>query len=141
MTQSAPFPEALEELVSQLSYRPGWRFRLVEEDRGQGSMGLTLIITTLGYNSYHPERGESYAVNHHMIVPAASYNRQSWQNWILEQLLLVERHEACEFLKIGGRRPYAPHHGPGNDPYLVFTHGEERDRRTMYTGEVLGEGR
>lgn len=137
MTQTAPYPTTLAELVNQLEYRPGWSFALKYRDRGQGSKGLTLEILTQGYDSYHPERGENYHVYHYMIVPAASYNRQSWQNWLLEQILLVERHEACEFMKIDGKRPYAPHHGPGNDPYLVFTHGTDEDKRTMYTGKTL----
>ena len=135
--QEAPYPDALKDLIDALEYRPGWTFSLDTIDRGQGSMGLTLIITTKGYDSYHPEDGERYRVRHYMIVPAASYNRASWQRWLLDQCLLVERHEACEFFKIDGKRPYAPHHGPGNDPYIIFTHGSDVDKRTMYTGEVL----
>ena len=48
----------------------------------------------------------------------------------------VERHEACEFFQIDGERPYAPHHGPGNDPYIVFDHGTDEDVRTSFRGEV-----
>ena len=136
-SQSAPYPLLLQELVDSLQYRPGWTCRLLEVDRGQGSVGLTLVITTLGYNSNHPENGQTYRVNHYMIVPSAAFNRQSWQRWLLEQFLLVERHEACEFFKINGERPYAPHHGPGNDPYIVFELGTEEEARTLFTGEVV----
>lgn len=134
--QTAPFPKELLDLVTDCKYRPGWSIELTELDRGQESAGLTLIITTRGYDSYHPEDGESYRVNHYMPVPPAAYNKQSWQRWLFEQFLLVERHEACEFFKIEGKRPYAPHHGPGNDPYIVFERGTDEDARTMYTGEV-----
>ncbi len=106
-------------------------------DRGQGSQGLTLKILTKGYDSYHPEDGENYRVWHYMPVPPAAYDERSWRRWLFEQFLLVERHEACEFFRIGKKRPYAPHHGPGNDPYIVFEHGTAQDTRTMYTGEVL----
>lgn len=137
--QRAPYPEILESLVQRLKYRPGWTCRLDTVDRGQGSEGLTLIITTRGLDSYHPSRGETYRVNHFMLVPPAAYDERSWRRWLLEQFLLVERHECCEFFRIDGERPYAPHHGPGNDPYTIFDHGTDVDKRTMYTGEVLPE--
>lgn len=139
MSQEAPYPVILEELVSELTYRPGWKFRLVHKDRGQGSEGLTLEITTLGYDGYHPDLGEYYRVHHYMLVPPASYNRRSWQHWLFEQLLLVERHECMEFFQIGGQRPYPPAHGPGNDPYLVLDYGTDTDRRTRFTGDVNPE--
>jgi hypothetical protein len=41
-----------------------------------------------------------------------------------------------EFFRIGGKPVYPPAHGPGNDPYLVLTYGEDLDRRTRFTGEV-----
>ena len=139
--QRAPYPDELEDLVRRWKYRPGWTFVLADDyDRGQGSIGLTLIITTKGYNSYHPEQGETYRVAHLMPVPPASYNRQSWRRWLLEQCLLVERHEACEFSEIDGEgKPYAPNHGPGNDPYIVFDLTTETDRRTSFRGELNPE--
>lgn len=133
--QVAPYPTALASLVDRLEYR-GWAFNLVDKDRGQGSEGLTLVITTLGTDSYHPEHGNTYRVNHFMLVPPAAYNEVSWRRWLFEQCLLVERHECCEFFKVDGKRPYAPHHGPGNDPYVVFERGTDLEARTMYTGEV-----
>jgi hypothetical protein len=143
MSQAAPYPDALEYLVRRLSYRPGWMFNLAHIDRGQESRGLTLVITTLGYNSYHPEDGESYRVNHYMPVPPAAYDIRSWQRWLLDQLLLVERHEAMEFFAIHDSpesehkvRPYAPSHGPGNDPYLVREVGTETDQRTSFRGQL-----
>lgn len=136
LKQEAPFPELLAGLVDRLVYRPNWRFRLANHDRGQGSEGLTLIIVTHGYDSYNPKNGETYRVQHFMPVPPASYNEQSWRRWLFDQCLLVERHECCEFFKIDGKRPYAPHHGPGNDPYVVFERGTDEEARTMYTGEV-----
>lgn len=134
--QVSPFPYILRELVESLTYRPGWKFKLSHVDRGQGSNGLTLSVITLGYNTYHIDYGETYSVIHYMPVPPASYNRQSWQRWLLDQILSIERHEACEFFQIGDERPYGPHHGPGNDPYIVFDHGTDEDRRTSFKGEV-----
>lgn len=136
--QKAKFPTVLANLVRSCRYRPGWTVRLYSNlDRGQGSEGMTLVITTTGYDSYNPELGQNYRVNHYMPVPPAAYNEKNWRRWLFEQFVLVERHEAMEFFVINKRRPYAPHHGPGNDPYNVFDHGEAVDTKTMYTGEVL----
>ena len=143
MRQAAPYPDLLAALVRRLHYRPGWTFRLVDHDRGQGSEGLTLVITTLGYDSYHPEWGEHYRVNHYMPVPPAAFDERSWQRWLFDQLLLVERHECMEFFVLcsepGGEdhvRPYAPSHGPGNDPYIVREIGTDLDRRTSFRGDI-----
>ncbi len=54
-----------------------------------------------------------------MPVPPASYNKRSWQRWLFDQILLVERHETMEFFTIDEEKPYSPNHGPGNDPYIV----------------------
>jgi hypothetical protein len=146
MRQEAPYPAALAHLVSCLSYRPGWTFKLAHLDRGQGSAGLTMIITTLGYDTNHPDQGETYRVNHYMLVPPAAYDVRSWQRWLLDQLLLVERHEAMEFFKIHDSpgsehavKPYAPSHGPGSDPYLIRELGTDLDQRTSFTGAVNPE--
>lgn len=136
LTQEAPYPVILDNLVAKLSYRPGWRFWLTDADRGQGSKGLTFVIQSLGYDTYDPDAGEHYRVNHYFIVPAASYNEPSWLIWIRDCLVQVETHECNEFLQVDGKRPFAPHHGPGWDPYATFIHGEDIDRRTNFKGEV-----
>lgn len=136
-TQKAPFPDELSDLVDDLEYRPGWLFTLIPDlDRGQGSQGLTLDIVTKGHDAYHPERGQNYCVHHYMPVPPASFDRRSWRRWLLEQILLVERHEACEFFTINGEHPYAPNHGPGNDPYIVAELTSDEERRTSFRGVV-----
>jgi hypothetical protein len=132
--QFAPLPGPLHELVDALTYKAGWVFTIEHVDRGQGSEGTTLCILITTPDSYAPERLRR--VMHYMPVPPASYDKRSWQRWLLEQILLVERHEACEFFQVDGRRPYAPHHGPGNDPYIIFEHGSDEDVRTSFRGEV-----
>lgn len=134
MTQAAPFPDELSYLVKKCTYRDGWQVWLMEEDRGQDSVGLTLTIQTNTVNSYRHD--EPMAVRHLFIVPAASYDRRSWQRWLLERFRDVESHEACEFFTIAGEKPYAPSHGPGNDPYLIREVGTEVDRKTSFRGEL-----
>jgi hypothetical protein len=49
LTQRAPYPMELANLVDALRYKPGWSFRLVEGlDRGQGGVGLTLVMRFTG---------------------------------------------------------------------------------------------
>jgi hypothetical protein len=144
MRQEAPFPEPLAYLVERTRYKEHWRFTLEDLDRGQGSTGLTLVIQRYGPDSYHPDR--MLPVDHYFIVPAAAYDARSWQMWLFERILLVEKHEAMEFFQVcdspGSEhavRPYAPLHGPGNDPYLVAEVATETDRRTSFRGD-LNEG-
>lgn len=132
--QECPFPHELAALVAELEYRPNWEFAIGNCDRRNGCKGFTLVITTCGYDSYHPELGESYRVMHYMPVPPATFNRRSWQNWLFEQLLLVERHEAAEFFSVSGERPYAPLHSPGNDPYMRTELSTAAERDTSFRG-------
>jgi hypothetical protein len=131
--QEAPDPHLLITLVGRLKYRKDWRFRVEDIDRGQGSAGLTLVITILCADTYNPD--EPMCVNHYMIVPPAAFNAVSWRRWLFEQILLVERHEACEFFQIDDDRPYAPNHAPGNDPYVVFEAGTIEGATTDYQGK------
>jgi hypothetical protein len=130
----APFPHVLQDLVDACEYRPGWVVALRDLDRGQGSRGLTLIITTDTVDTYHPD--VPLRVNHLFPVPPAAYDWRSWRRWLFDQFVLVEQHEAQEFFVINGERPYAPSHGPGNDPYLIREIGTDLDRRTSFRGEV-----
>lgn len=134
-TNQAPYPEDLDEIVNNLEYRPGWTFGLVDIDRGQGSEGLTFIVTSQGYDTYNVNRGETYKVRHYFIVPAASYNRRSWLRWVLDRLIDIETHEVCEFMQVDGKRPFAPNHGPGFDPYVVREMNTIEDAETTFRGD------
>lgn len=134
MRQTAPWPMPLADLVGRVQYRPGWTFALRDLDRGQESAGLTLIITVVTVNSYEPY--QPMTVTHLMPVPPAAYDGRSWQRWLFDQCVLVDLHEAMEFFTVGGVKPYAPSHGPGNDPYMVREVGTDEDRRTSFRGEL-----
>lgn len=131
----APYPYDLLDLVNELKYRE-WEFSLHHINRGQGSVGLTLDIVTLGRNAYHPEQGENYRVHHYMPIPPAAYGQRAWKRWLLDQILLVETHECCENFVIGAERPYAPNHGPGRNPYSITEVGTDQDRRTSFRGDI-----
>jgi hypothetical protein len=136
MSQVAPYPRALAELITSLHYRPHWKFGLTDSDRGQGSKGLTFEVWTVGYDTYHPDRGEGYSVVHYFPVPPAAYDVRSWRRWLFERLLEVERHEAAEFFRVGDDQPYAPVHAPGSDPYTITELVTDQERRTSFRGEV-----
>lgn len=140
-SQTAPYPLELVELVADCTYRPGWLALVRDEVRdpadthGAESRGLTLSIITNTINSYPPH--DPMRVRHLFPVPPATYNRESWQRWLFERFLDVERHEAMEFFEVGGEKVYAPNHGPGWDPYLITTVATtDVDRRTSFRGEV-----
>ena len=120
----------LEELVDKTEYRPGWRVSLANIDDV-----LTLKIMSVGYDSYHPDQGRNYRVLHLFQVPPATYNKQTWTRWLLDCYIKVETHEACEFFVVDGKRPFAPNHGPGWDPYGVRELNRVEDAETRFTGE------
>jgi hypothetical protein len=140
MGQRAEYPETLEWLVENLVHRPRWRFELGDVDRDRDSegvvtsQGLTLSIYITEQDAYHPESLRS--VVHHFPVPPATYDERSWRRWLFERCQDVSRHEEMEAFTIDGEKPYAPSHGPGNDPYMVREVGTEIDRRTSFRGEV-----
>ena len=128
-TQEAPFPHELQSLVDACQLDPDWSVSLQHIDRGQGSVGLTLIIRVLVYDTYHPEKGRTYRVQHWFPVPPAAYDRRSWRRWLFDQYQLVVSHEACEMFQVDGERPYAPSHGDGSDPYMIRERGTDEDAR------------
>ena len=140
MRQTAPDPQPLRYLVDRLVYRPGYRFELIDDyDRGQGSAGLTLIINITGPNSYPPH--ERLSVNHLFPVPPAAYDHRSWRRWLFDRLGDVDTHERCEWFGVADSpgswhivKPYAPSHGPGNDPYLIREVGTIEDVETSFRG-------
>jgi hypothetical protein len=139
-TQTAPYPDELADLVAKTAYRPGWIVYLADEVRDPAdthageTRGLTLSIITDTINTYPPH--ERIRVRHSFAVPAATYNRQSWQWWLFGCFAEVEWHECMEFFTVDGDKPYAPNHGPGWNPYLVTVVAHDVDRRTSFRGEV-----
>jgi hypothetical protein len=120
-TQTFPYPDDLDAAVAELRYLPGWRIWLSDEERGQGCAGLTLNIAPDKPDSYHPER----PVNTRFLypVPAAAFNRESWEEWLWARIEETEGHERAEWFRFGDeeRRPFKPAHQDGWDPGVVRT--------------------
>ena len=118
--QQGPDATTLAEVVSTITYKPGWSLWLTDMERPTehlaGSHGLTLCIAAHVENSYRPEPTR---VEHWFAVPPAAYDRETWERWVLDQILLVEQHEALEFFRVDDELVYAPAHGPMRNPYEI----------------------
>lgn len=136
MHQEAPFPAELMYIVENLDFQvQGWRFGLADVERDEGlASGLTLLITVTTKDFY---REGLRHTRHEFIVPAATYNREAWSQWLLECIWEINRHESSEAFVIDGERPFAPRHGPGFNPYhFVIYNATDEQRRTAPGGEV-----
>lgn len=124
----------LRPLVDKAMCKPGWQFELREEEEEDGSSSLRLIISVSGKNSRNPD--QILVVNHYFPVPEATYNMKSWRRWLFEMCLRVENHEMSEWFRIGEERPFAPLHGPGEDPYTIHEFRDVVDANTNQDGSI-----
>jgi hypothetical protein len=132
MRQTAPYPQPLADLLAEFSL-PGrdWKVTLADVVRdpaeyGRGeSSGLTLCILVTAPDTQHPEL--LTRVMNYFPVPPATWDARGWRRWLLERCRDVDLHELCEAFTIAGEQPYAPSHGPGNDPYIVREIGTAED--------------
>jgi len=123
--------EILERIVDETKCKPGWFFRLADEDGAK-----RLVITIKGVNNY--DHAQPYTVSHWHPVPITTYNEKSWRRWIFEQCIRTMNHELGESLRFGPDelRPFAPMHGPGEDPYTVHEWRSEADALTIQDGSL-----
>lgn len=119
----------LSGLVAKVHCKPGWAFALMDED---GAMRL--VITVPGTDSYNPE--VRLTVRHYFPVPTTTFNEKSWCRWLFEMCRRLENHELGEWFRVDGGRPFAPLHGPGEDPYTVHEFRSESDARILQDGSV-----
>lgn len=118
-------------LVSRARCKPGWSFSLRDEDGD-----LRLVIRVEGYDSSKPDDLTPWVVRHYFPVPAATYNEKSWRRWMFEMCRRVENHELGEWFRVGREWPFAPLHGPGEDPYTVHEFRPAVDELTTQDGST-----
>lgn len=121
--------DILRKVVDEAECKPGWFFSLKDEDGA-----LRLIITLHGTDNY--DHSKKFAVNHIHPVPTTTFNEQSWRRWVFEQCIRTMNHEIGEALNFNGIRPFAPMHGPGEDPYTVHEIRPELDANTNQAGKI-----
>lgn len=125
--------DLLAEIVAQVACKPGWLFDL---RRPSGDVYPKLVITVPGYDSARPSEITEYTVSHYFPVPEATFNAASWRRWIFECCRRLENHELGEWFRIGAERPFAPLHGPGEDPYTVHEFRPVADALTTQDGSM-----
>ena len=147
IAQTFPFPTELDDAVKELRYVPGWKFTLDHEDRGQGCTGLTLSI--------YPDKPDAYNLTSHVRtrflypVPAAAFNRESWEEWLWARIAETEDHERAEWFRFAPlerdedgeteteRRPFKPAHADGWDPGVVRSVVSESVVNTPNAGRLV----
>jgi len=123
--------DLLERIIDETKCKPGWSFRLVDEDGAK-----RLVIKIVDVHNY--DHSQPFVVNHYHPVPITTYNEKSWRRWIFEQCIRTMNHELGESLRFGAEevRPFAPMHGPGEDPYTVHEWRPESDALTIQDGSL-----
>lgn len=121
--------DVLADVVARVKCKPGWLFSLRDEEGD-----LRLVIYVPGYNSATPSDLRPFNVQHFFPVPSATYNEKTWRRWVFEMCRRVENHELGEWFRIGAERPFAPLHGPGEDPYTVHEFRSAEDELTTQSG-------
>lgn len=120
--------DILERVIDGVDGKPGWCFDLIDDP----SQGYRLrICDTKCVNSY---TGEPFALNHYFPVPTATYNEASWRRWVFDCCIALEHHEVGEWLRWNEERPFAPMHGPGENPYVINVIRSDDDARTTQDG-------
>jgi hypothetical protein len=121
--------DILKDLVSRITCKPGWKFHLTDDDEG-----FRLVIHVPGHDARDPEY--RMAINHFFPVPYTTWNLKSWRRWIFECCQGVENHELGEWFLDGEERPFAPLHGPGENPYVVHEFRDIVDARRRQDGSL-----
>lgn len=122
--------DILRKVVAEARCKPGWTFRLVDED-GALRLYIRMLDDVSNYDHSKP-----FAPNHVHPVPTVTFNEKSWRRWVFEQCLRTMNHEIGEALNFNGVRPFAPMHGPGEDPYTVHEWRSEQDALTTQDGSI-----
>ena len=123
--------DVLRQLVEKTKCKPKWSFRLHDEDGA-----LRFVIRVSGYDSSQPDDLVPRTIDHYFPVPTATYNEKTWRRWMFEMCRRVENHELGEWFRIGSEWPFAPLHGPGEDPYTVHEFRPMVDELTTQDGSV-----
>lgn len=114
MWQTAPYPENLEMIVSDIDYKD-WCFTLDTYEREVGGEGLTLRIRFPAPDNCDP--GVIVFLIHDFEVPARILDNESWQEWVFDCVMLAERHESMELFKVFGEQVFFPAHSATSDMY------------------------
>jgi hypothetical protein len=126
--------DAINDIVYTRDPVPERRFELRRDDAHNYAV---LYIFTYTPDTYR--RDEMRYTRHEFVVPVATYHKAAWTRWVFDRIVSIEMHETCESFQVRGDdgdlyRPYAPHHGNGEDPY-AFWPGGTVEQKSKAPGE------
>ena len=138
----------LQQAVTGLAYKPGWSFRIesgwtsstgavnwLDEQPAPSTATAAVTMTALlgvpqrlMIAAYVPDSrtGRPILAEHRFHIPAAHPLNPgppgcpSWERWLLDRILDVERHEAMEYFTVTGHRLFYPEHGPDGRLYDII---------------------
>lgn len=96
--------------LKEISYRPGWSFRLEEPWGSNASMGGAVLYVDAHVPDTKPPHDQIF-ISHSFLLPPPGLldQRESFIDWVLQCCDLVDRHERYEFFKVNGERWRNPH--------------------------------
>ena len=96
------------EIVAALTYKPGWEIELV----GGGVAGLALRLAMQAPDSTTTEhrpiavRGDDVPLDPHNLQ---LFDEKRFVDWVFNQIMRLERHEAQEWFRLRGELVDDPH--------------------------------
>jgi len=145
MTQLTPESPglSLQQVTGRARYKPGWSFTLrsgFTMSTGSctwqeapfptsGTTAHTILLPPLFLVICARVRdsGSGNEISLEHLFPVPDEPAVPWQRWLLDRILDVERHEACEFFALGEERPFYPEHGPDARLYDIIEREPVRD--------------
>jgi len=124
--------DVLRKVVDEVEGMPGWSFDIAT-DRETGTPVLRIHHLDC-MDAYQPDR--KMPLTHSFPIPTTTYNEKSWRYFVFNCYRAVMNHELGEWVRWGDERPFAPLHGPGENPYVVTQYRTDEERRTRQDGSM-----
>lgn len=111
----------LQRFLDGFRYFEGWSFTIKAE--GGSYVALVIHLDTVD-SRYPPSAGMTVRilVDHYFQVPWFTMSRKQLERWVLDNIMLVHRHEAMENFKVYDPMqmcevaPFYPEHAEPDDP-------------------------
>lgn len=95
-------------LLARVAYKPGWTFKI------GGPLGRYVCVFARTPDSNDPRCERT--TQHMFEIPDVDDDVEFYR-WLFARLVDAERHEAGEFFRVNGTRPFMPNHQDEGSPY------------------------
>lgn len=102
--------DLLRRILEHVTYRSNWEFALIGPNVLQWTLQVKLAV-------HCSQDDDPIVVEHRFPVPDYSMGEKSMLRFLLECIVLVEQHEACELFKVEGVSVFLPNHT--GQPYMI----------------------